>query len=456
MRSLFFKIFIWFWLANILVAGVLVLTTGGVPREPHRGHFRAMMGDMLELHGERALAALERGGMPAMRHSIDESRHRTGLHVFIIAQDGSELAGQPLPPGVDELARSAREGEETPMGDDRGGGLMLARAARGHPGLMFVLGLPPGPMPRLMERPYGLLLRIFSVLSLAGLLCWGLARYLTAPLRRLQSSARQLADGDLSVRVGPRVGRRHDEIGDLGRDFDFMAERIESLVSTQQELIRDLSHELRSPLARLDVAVELVERRVGPEAAVPLDRIRRESGRLNELIGRMLTLARLESRASEAATVEVDLEALVREIAADADYEAKASGRGVSLADIEACRLQGHPAELRSAVENVLRNAVRYTPDGSTVELSLACTPEPEPHAVLRIRDHGPGVPEDSLAEIFRPFCRVHEDRGRQTGGVGLGLAIARQAVLLHGGTITAANHPEGGLIVEITLPACT
>jgi signal transduction histidine kinase len=266
-----------------------------------------------------------------------------------------------------------------------------------------------------------------------------------------------VAGGDLSARVGPLLGGRRDELADMGRDFDAMAARIEALVSAQTRLLRDISHELRSPLARLSVALDLARKRAGPEAANHLARIERESARLNEMIGQLLTLSRWEAGAGGSRRQAIDLAALVREVAEDADFEARGQNRAVELVACEGCATAGTPALLRSAVENVVRNAVRHTPESTAVRISLRCARDGEGgdtgRAVLTVRDEGAGVPAEALAEIFRPFYRVDDARDRESGGTGLGLAITERAVHLHGGTVTAENVAGGGFVVEIRLP---
>ena len=216
-----------------------------------------------------------------------------------------------------------------------------------------------------------------------------------------------------------------------------------------------MSHELRSPLARLNVALELAGRDAGTAAGPALDRAAREADRLNELIGRLLTLARLEGGALHPQQTMVDLSRLVSQIAADADFEASAQNRRVRLVRCDECRVHGASELLHSAIENVIRNAIRYTAQGSDVEVTLVNNGDAQaPAAHLEIRDHGPGVPEDALRDIFKPFHRVSEARDRQSGGAGLGLAITEQAIQLHGGRVTARNATGGGLVVQIVLPS--
>jgi signal transduction histidine kinase len=230
--------------------------------------------------------------------------------------------------------------------------------------------------------------------------------------------------------------------------------RLEALLTSQQLLFRNLSHELRSPLARVQVALGLLRQHTGTEAARYLERIDREVDRLNRLIGQMLTLARLESGVEVAQGEVCDLRALVQEVGADGHFEAQARQGAVTLVAAEACRVAGNTELLHSAIENVVRNAVRYTTAGTTTEVPMSGHATPAgPHAVIEVRDYGPGVPEAELAHLFQPFYRLTPARGPQPDGAGLGLAITARVVQLHGGTLAAANAPGGGLRVTIRLP---
>ncbi len=264
----------------------------------------------------------------------------------------------------------------------------------------------------------------------------------------------QLAGGDLSARVGGGLVQRKNEVADLGRDVDLMAERIESLVGAHQRLIRDVSHELRSPLARLNVALELARQSAGTAHSAPFDRIERESDRLNELIGQLLMLTKLESESGMNQRASLDLAPLITEIAQDVDFEAGSSDRRVTATVSGPLMIDGNRELLRQAVENLVRNAARYTAAGTAVEISL-CRKESDGRswAHIEVRDQGPGVPESELQDIFRPFYRVNDARERQSGGAGVGLAISERAVQLHGGSLRAFNAPGGGLIMEMELP---
>jgi two-component system sensor histidine kinase CpxA len=281
------------------------------------------------------------------------------------------------------------------------------------------------------------------MLGIFVILCYGLARQLTSPLRRMQKTIERFGKGDFTARVNTR---RADELGQLGRAVDQMAERIESLLKSQRRLLQDISHELRSPLARLGVAVELA--RGGGNADIAFNRIEREADRLNMLVGELIQVTRAEGDPDGLATEPVRLDELIRVIVDDAHIEAERHRIALTL-DLCEAELEGNPELLRRAIENIVRNAIRYSPDDSTVEVSLKRT---ETLYRLAVRDFGSGVPDEALVHIFDPFYRVEKDRGRTSGGVGLGLAIAKRAVELHHGLMRAFNQ-NPGLVVEIDLP---
>jgi two-component system sensor histidine kinase CpxA len=450
-RSLFVKIFAWFWLTTALVVVVFVALTIALPAsEPPPPR---LFDDVTAVYAATAAEVLDRDGPEAL--AAYAARIEAGGHTRFYLLDnrtGEVLTGGELPADVCRAAAETRR-MPGPPGHFSGQDLVVAARAAGPSGRTYTAVTVTQFGPRTDFRVFAgvLAARVAAVLATAGLVCFALARYLTAPILELRRAAARLAVGDLAARVGPSVGRRRDELAELGADFDFMAARIESLVTAERTLLRDISHELRSPLARLGVALELARRDAGPGAAAALDRIERESERLNEMIGRLLTVARLETDADEVGVAPVDLAALVASVASDADFEARASGREVRCARLDACTVMGNEPLLRSAVENVVRNAARYTREGTAVEVELRREGR---EAVVTVRDRGEGVPESALAEIFRPFYRVADARDRRTGGVGLGLAIAERAARFHGGGVRAENAPDGGLVVEIRVAA--
>ena len=234
------------------------------------------------------------------------------------------------------------------------------------------------------------------------------------------------------------------------RDFNVMADRIENLVSSQRQLISDVSHELRSPLARLIVAMDLARERKGDDPA--FDRMEKDFERLNEMVGRLLTVARLDASTANIQMEALNLSALAVEVVSDAEFAARERQRSVQYSGKHDIYIRGNRGLLRSAIENIVLNAVRYTAEGTTVEVHLQQHSSFD-SAVLSVRDHGPGIPENELVNIFRPFYRVGGSRDETSGGVGLGLAITDRVVKLHHGSVKAVNSPHGGLELEIKLP---
>jgi two-component system sensor histidine kinase CpxA len=477
LRSLFLKVFLWFWLAMILVVGAFALTIHLTWPE-HDPHPPQYVEGVMVAYSQGAAEAFEHGGPEALdsfqRHVEREAHVRARmfdaggneLAAADATQDERELAARVITKGgtASKIMHStAVEARTVRAAGDGGRYAFVATLPLGPPPppadarpRPFQHLLPPGPLNFLLGDTAGALAaRVIAALLTAGVLCYMLARYIVSPVVKLRAVTRQLTEGDLSARVGPLMGNRHDELADMGRDFDAMAARIEALLGAQARLLRDISHELRSPLARLGVALDLVRKRTGPEAVTHLARIEREAARLNELIGQLLSLSRWETGAEGARARRVDLAALVREVAEDAEFEARSQNRSVDVSECDACEASGTPALLQSAFENVVRNAVRHTPEGTSVKVSLKCERDGAAalEAVLRVRDEGSGVPEEALKEIFRPFYRVDDSRTRETGGVGLGLAITERAVRLHDGAVSASNVPGGGFVVEIRLP---
>jgi two-component system sensor histidine kinase CpxA len=450
--KLFLKIFLWFLAAIALMVGVVIFVTKTFQTEPTFGRWQRGARAQLKVYSESASQIYDHEGEAALRVFIERLKDAETLtEVDLVDRDGRLFFGDAA--NIHDfdavIARTQASGaaeldvttKETPMG------ATSVKFADGQTYLLLIRW-EPSRAPSLFFDSWLGYLRLAGLLVTAIVVCYALALYLTSPIRKLREATQKLADGNLQTRVAPRVGRRRDELADLARDFDIMAERIESLITSQQRLARDISHELRSPLARLNVALEIAKQKSTKETQPLLDRIETESTRLNEMISRLLTLSRLESGAAEVERIRVDLSELVRDVAADADFEAKAKGKFVEVTSADPCVVMGSETLLRSAIENVLRNAVRYAPDRSVVEVSLAAK---NGRAVVKVADKGGGVPDDELPNLFRPFYRIGESRERRTGGSGLGLAIAERAINAHKGTIAARNS-NGGLTIEIGL----
>lgn len=449
-RTLFLKIFIWFWLATAAIIGVLslMIRVSEADAQAERAS-RGPLAEGLSLYAETGIYVFETEGPQSFERFINRSTQESGTEIYLFDGEGRPLMGQnPQRENIMAVMQEVRDVTPNlrvskPFEGRITWGKTVVSATNRH--YIFVARLrQPGLRPPQFPPS-----RIAVMILTAGLVCYLLALYLTAPVKRLQSIVQAFAEGNLDARVSPGLGIRGDELADLGREFDNMADRISALISSQKRLLADISHELRSPLARLSVALELARKNSTPAAAPALNRIEREGDRLNELVGQLLALTRLESGAEKIPAEMVTLEELVQQVVEDADFEARPLHKEVKIMQLEKCRIRGSYELLRSAAENVVRNAVRYTPEGTAVEVELRWKLDT---AMLLVRDRGPGVPAGELVHIFEPFYRVSAARDRASGGAGLGLSIAERTVKLHGGTISAGNS-DPGLLVTILLP---
>jgi len=435
MGSLFGKIFIAFWLTLILLGGAMYVGERSLgDRQLERTEH------WLGAHAETASALLQEQGMDSLRRWLRGLRRDEGPPVLLLDEEGKPVFRQRMPP---ELRRRLHDDFPEDTGAhrlNRGRYLVMAEVRGGEDELFLATVVDLGRLHSLTP-----VMRIAIALLISGLVSLGLATMLSRPVRRLRVAAQALADGDLSVRVG---GRGHDEVSALARDFDVMAERLREMLESQRQLLRDVSHELRSPLARLRIALELAERSDKPAQA--LARVEKEADELEQLLANLLSLSRLESGQSVLERRDVALHELLQTIVNDADFEAQADNRRVVLQSEQVMTLSGDPVLLRSAIENVVRNAVHYTAEGTVVEVGLNAEGS---QALIRVCDHGEGVPQAALQKMFEPFARVGEARDRDSGGYGLGLAITGQVVAAHGGQVSACNRDGGGLCVEIRLP---
>ena len=485
-RGLFVTIFLWFFAAQLLLGAALYALAAATERQFDRGTTE-MAGGYIAARAQATAVAFELGGLAAARRAWntpgqDDSRPNPGrpegregerddnpedrgsASLYVVPQGSAPrlLVGPAAPINGAQL-QEATQTDQTILVGARGEPWLARRVAtdkarylalirlreRGGPPRGFLDGFVGG-RPGAGGPFWGILSRWLVIAMVMGALCYALARYLTKPALQLSGAARRFAQGDLSVRVGPQLRGRRDELADLGRDFDLMAQSIESQRAGERRLLGDISHELRSPLARLQVALDLAESGADAATRAYLVRMEEEVEELGALIGQLLTLTRLENAEHALLTRKtVDLSAMVAAICADADFEASGSGRTVELTGNPPASVSGNAELLRSAIENVVRNALVHAPD-SDVEVSLQTTAT---EAILRVRDGGAGVPDESLEELFQPFYRVATARDRQSGGTGLGLSITQRALTSHGGSVRAANVADSGLEVEMRLP---
>lgn len=450
MGRLFWKIFFAFWLALMFIAAGVGIAVHLQSQARLNAMTEIAAGPRTELILAAVATTLEFGGQEAARSLFKDWAGRRPLRVMIVDENGQDLLGRPVPTAA--LARARAQ-----LGDSgTARGLRHVAAPDGREYLLFV----PIPERTGSRRPiyrykalsaYTFRTQLGMALLASLLFSAVLAWYLTRPVRHLRQASRSLAEGELDTRVTPLIGRRRDEIADLGRDFDHMAARLQTSVSAQMRLLHDVSHELRSPLARLRVAIGLARQQPG-KTVTALDRIERESERLAELVGQVLTLSRLEAGVSGAQEEYVDIVQLLETVVEDARFEAESSGRRVGLDAAGEAIVKARPELLRRAFENVIRNSVKYTATGTAVDVLLR---QNEDHRLVTISvcDRGPGVPEADLEAVFKPFFRANStDTSDAGGGYGLGLAIAKRAVDAHAGRIRAKNRAGGGLCIEIGL----
>ena len=454
MRSLFLRIFVSFW-ATVLLIMLAVFITWSMQPELIVARWRAVTRDATTLYAQSCAEEIDRYGQNALRNYLERLESSAHIRAAFYDDKGNLLAGT----DSEEARAAAQKVSETgePEFSITRGTAIAAQRSTGPAGhaYVFVAEMPRGPFGAFRPSSRVQFLRLVLAFLISGLICYLLTRSLTRPIVQLRTAATQLATGDLAARADPYVTKRSDEIGELARDFNRMAERIEGLITSERQLIRDISHELRSPLARLNVALGLARRRADQESGPALDRIESEAETLNEMIGRLLALAKMDAASEPPDPVSIDLSSMVADVAADAQFEAQARNVTVQVVSSVSCRVVGSAELLHSAIENVIRNAVRYAARGTPVEISLSCNGAGSgKEAEVKIRDRGPGVPENELANLFRPFYRVADARERDSGGIGLGLAITYRAVKLHRGSVTAQNAPGGGLLVTISLPS--
>ena len=452
-QSLFLKIFLWFW-ATVIVTGIALVVTW-ILLQPKNApsELQTILADTAWVSGTATVDELEQHGLAAASADMEKSRQKTQLKSCLFDTSGAVISGRDCAI-FDDIALQIAASDRSVLNVKHGFGARIAVKVQGKSGRQYIYvveatehrGPPPG------IGLSGIALRWSVAFLVSGIICYLLARYLTAPILRLRKASQHLAAGDLSTRAAAGMERRRDELGSLVRDFNAMAVRIEELVSRQRQLIYDISHELRSPLARLNVALDLAQERKGTDPA--FDHMEQDIECLNDMIGRLLTVAKLDASATPVPMARVDLTELISQIVRSADFELQERDGAVRLSSEGQYFVQGNAELLHSAIENVIRNAIRYTGAGNSVEVQVESMATGEPALVrILVRDYGQGVPESELVNIFQPFYRVADDRNRESGGTGLGLAIADRVVRIHGGTIKAQNAAPHGLQVEMLLP---
>jgi signal transduction histidine kinase len=451
-------VFLWFWLTVLALFAIFFAsrTLGSrlLPATDVIAAFAPRVAD-------EAAHAYEFGGLQGFEQFQRRLKGNSEAELYLIDGYGKDVLSRPIPSDSLSIVRAARSdgGIATRYGLRSRSASYRFTSPSGYPYVLLLhVRLKLG---QVLESSAGGGLPAFGavllvVLFMVTLFCFWLAHHIVAPIQGIQSAARMVATGDLTVRAPVEISKRHDELAFLAVDFDAMVERISALVHSQKDLLSTVSHELRSPLARFNVSLALLRKQSPPESEDLLQRMERDLEQVDVLMGQLLTLSRLEAGLSSDEREKVDLSQLVQEVVADGNFEARSCTKSVRLEAVGDIFVEKADQQaLRSACENIIRNAIRFTPSGTEVKVVLkAETRNDLPQAVLSVRDYGPGVPEEALQQIFQPFFRVKAPTGPgRKYGTGLGLAIALEAIRQHRGTIIASNASPTGLEVKIMLP---
>jgi two-component system sensor histidine kinase CpxA len=467
MHSLFVRIFVLFWLAmTLIVVSSIAVTYTTAARE-----YEAQE---LQRRPSVAITASEvfaQNGLKALREWLESNKNTIpDRDFFIVGPDGQDILGRRLSdPAARRLEFMARESAAAAVTDGHPaegrppnelrppGDPLNFRPSRQAPQIVAadgsaytILLVPRRPSLFGALALPGIPLAVLGIaLTVSALTSWWLAQHLSAPIRRIQEGARAVASEKLDVRVSAGLDGRKDELAVLARDFDAMADQLKATRSARTQLLRDISHELRSPLARMRVALGLARQPL-TDPTRQLDRLEREIERLDSLISHVLKLARLHGTDTQFQREPLEIDEILQEVVHDANFEGAVKSCVVRLSGGARRAVVGNRELLHSAIENVLRNAVRYSPAGTAVDVKVGVTPD---ELEILVRDHGPGVPGGDLERIFEPFYRVAESRDRDSGGEGIGLAITSQVFKSHGGSAGAQNLAGGGLQVRLALP---
>jgi signal transduction histidine kinase len=444
-RRLFWKIFLPFWVAQALLLGVLYL------RLHNRLHTdnpwwvqpeRRLVPSLAELAAHR----FEDAGQPGLNDLLNQSSLSHRAEYWMLDSTGREISGRPMPAETVSFAQRALRHENIARPEDEV--VIVAPVTTSRGSYLLIAEIIPPPLSERVPGDILWVLKLGTVIS--ALMCLVIAHYLSKPIERLRNATNELARGNLDIRVGATIGKRRDEIADLVRDFDSMAGELRNQIQSERNLLSGVSHELRSPIARMRLALALARTGDAPERHEMLDRIEQDTIQLDSMLERILTVARLENGQYKPKFEGLSLNEVLDEVLDDARFEAAATDATINCTDDAIVNINGDPGLLRSAVENIVRNALFYSGEGGKIDVRLGID---DGYAVLTVRDNGKGVPEEALPLLFKPFFRVDNSRGTTTGGMGLGLAIVRNAVAAHGGTVTARNVTPHGLEVEFRLP---
>lgn len=438
MLSLFWKLFLTMWLSIVGFSAAIGWLNDKLAREQWaeepantfaRGMFRI---------SQRAMTAIQMDDRQGLRDELLGVPRMTRSHIYVKDYNEQEILER------DEALQQLIE-RRTVMD------VQQYQDSEGRPYTLYMVNRAP-PSTILAPGPEGTALRLLAAALISALISYFLARSLSQPLERLRVASRKIAAGDLATRLGQHMTSRHDEFGQLATDFDAMASQLQEMQRANKRLLQDVSHELRSPLARLTVALEIARGKGAGQVESELNRIELECDRLEALVNDVLGLLRESSQTVPKVDQDLNLTALLTDLVEVVNYEVPEGKAGILWKPDAPLDFCGDRELLWRALENLLRNALRHSDPDRGVVLSLE-TERGNRRALMTVRDYGCGVPDAELEKIFEPFYRVQESRDRISGGHGLGLSIAANAVRRHGGNIKAENAKDGGLVVQISLP---
>ncbi len=458
-KNLFLKILFIACILNLFSMGITILmavtsSSGPVARIVERVEKKRqeLVSQGIHLYATPLIEKWVIQGKIAAVSYADQMEKHLSFDPNVFDSDGHSLIDRKAPPWVEGRIKQFMAGNHSEFHANNSHGLIVIHRMEGPDRKQYVASGSLKPLKKISYFSPNFAFRIGISFLMITLLSFLLTRHIANPIAKLRKATREIAAGNFSFRVGEMLGRRQDAIAQLGLDFDQMATQIQTLIKDRQRLFRDISHELRSPLARLSISLEISRQKASDEVTSNLDRIGLEAERINNLIGEILLLSRLETGPIFRTAEMIDLSGMICRIGDDANFEAQGRQVSVIIAPSPVFRIYGYPQILHRAIENVVRNAIRYTDKGTAVNIGIEAGSANKDHIILTIRDHGPGVPLSALPHLFEPFYRAKGDRGRKTGGTGVGLAIAYRAIKLHKGEIRAENIPNGGLQVTITL----
>ena len=444
-RRLFWKIFLPFWVAQALLLGALYLRLHYRISSEHPWWIQPERQEMPVL-AQLAAQRYEEQGTAGLRQLLDNLSLQHRSRFWLIDATGRELSGEPISNRVLRGGIAAEKNDG--LYHSYEANVLAGRGITASGQYLLIGEFTPPP---LSERVPGDILWTLKLGTLfSAIICLLIAHYLTKPIERLRDATHELARGNLDIRAGENLGKRKDEIADLVRDFDTMAGELRTQIQSERNLLSGVSHELRSPIARIRLALALARDADERERVEMLDRIEQDTVALDSMLERILTVARLESGQQKPKFAELSLNELIDDVLDDAKFEAAGTGATIDYHCTTQIKVMADVGWLHSAIENVVRNAIFYSGKDGKISVTLQLI---NGIAVLTVRDNGPGVPDAALPLLFKAFYRVDNSRGTKTGGMGLGLAIVRNTVAAHGGMVSAQNVTPHGLEVHITLP---